>query len=202
MEVVHPRVAGIDVHKKVIWVAVRLPGERPGEHAVTVRRFKAFWRSLQKMASWLAELGVSDAAMESTGVYWWPVYHALAGAGIEVCVCNAAHMRNVPGRKTDLLTELPDVTAAHERCRSRGRSSLVSETSRFPGRAAYRQSDRHRNRTYGAQPPAQLLLAADLRHQSRRPSSTCTAAMTWHDIRPCNSYCLVRRRPGGLPVDR
>src|SRR5256885_4783368 len=40
--------------------------------------------------------------MESTGVYWWPVYHALAGAGIEVCVCNAAHMRNVPGRKTDI----------------------------------------------------------------------------------------------------
>jgi len=49
------------------------------------------------MAGWLAELGVRDAAMESTGVYWWPVYHALAGAGIEVCVCSAAHMRNVPG---------------------------------------------------------------------------------------------------------
>ena len=55
------------------------------------------------MAGWLAELGVTDAAMESTGVYWWPVYHALAQAGpIEVCVGNAAHMRNVPGRKTDL----------------------------------------------------------------------------------------------------
>jgi transposase len=54
------------------------------------------------MAAWLAELGVTEAAMESTGVYWWPVYHALAGAGIEACVCNAAHMRNVPGRKTDL----------------------------------------------------------------------------------------------------
>ncbi len=107
MEVVHPRVAGIDVHKKVIWVAVRLPGQGPGQRVVTVRRFKAFWRSLQKMAAWLSELGVTDAAMESTGVYWWPVYHALAGAGIEVCVCNAAHMRNVPGRKTDPLTELP-----------------------------------------------------------------------------------------------
>jgi hypothetical protein len=57
MEVVHPRVAGIDVHKKVIWVAVRLPGERPGERTVTVRRFKAFWRSLRQMAGWLAELG-------------------------------------------------------------------------------------------------------------------------------------------------
>ena len=102
MEVVHPRVAGIDVHKKVIWVAVRLPGERAGERTVTVKRFKTFWRPLRAMAAWLCELGVTDAAMESTGVYWWPVYHALAQAGIGVCVCNAAHMRNVPGGKTDL----------------------------------------------------------------------------------------------------
>src|SRR6266480_3586526 len=77
MEVVHPQVAGIDVHKKVIWVAVRLPGQGPGQRALTVRRFKTFWRSLQKMAGWLAELGVTDAALESTGVYWWPVYHLL-----------------------------------------------------------------------------------------------------------------------------
>jgi transposase len=102
MDVVHPRVAGIDVHKKIIWVAVRLPGQAPGERTVVVRSFRTFWRQLQTMAAWLAELGVTDAAMESTGVYWWPVYHALAQAGIEVCVCNAAHMRNVPGRKSDL----------------------------------------------------------------------------------------------------
>jgi transposase len=102
VDIVHPRVAGIDVHKKVIWVAVRLPGPGPGERKAIVKSFKTFWRSL-KMSAWLAELGVTDAAMESTGVYWWPVYHALAGTGaIEVCVCNAAHMRNVPGRKTDL----------------------------------------------------------------------------------------------------
>ena len=81
--------------------------------AVTVRRFKAFWRSLQKMAGWLAELGVRDAAMESTGVYWWPVCHALAGAGIEVCVCSAAHMRDVPGRKTD-LADCQRIAGLHE----------------------------------------------------------------------------------------
>ncbi len=69
---------------------------------MAVKSFRTFWRSLQKMAAWLGELGVTDAAMESTGVYWWPVYHALAGAGLTACVCNAAHMRNVPGRKTDL----------------------------------------------------------------------------------------------------
>ena len=143
MEVVHPQVAGIDVHKKVIWVAVRLPGEGPGQRALTVRRFKTFWRSLQKMAGWLAELGVTDAALESTGVYWWPVYHALAGAGIAVCVCNAAHMRNVPGRKRDItdcqwIAELheygllrasfiPDAQVAALRQRTRYRKKLIEQ---------------------------------------------------------------------------
>jgi transposase len=69
---------------------------------VITKSFRTFWRQLQKMAAWLAGLGVTDAAMESTGVFWWPVYRALVQAGIEVCVCNAAHMRNVPGRKRDI----------------------------------------------------------------------------------------------------
>jgi transposase len=153
MDIVRPRVAGIDVHKKVIWVAVRLPGSVPGERKVNVRSFKTFWRSLQKMAAWLAELGVTDAAMESTGVYWWPVYHALAQAGtIEVCVCNAAHMRNVPGRKTDIrdcqwIAELhehgllrasfiPGQQVAALRARTRYRKKLTghraSESQRLP----------------------------------------------------------------------
>ena len=143
MDVVHPRVAGIDVHKKVIWVAVRLPGQGPGERTVTVKRFSSFWRSLQAMAAWLAGLGVSDAAMESTGVYWWPVYHALAAGGIEVCVGNAAHMRNVPGRKTDIrdcqwIAELhehgllrpsfiPGQQVAALRARTRYRKKLIEQ---------------------------------------------------------------------------
>ncbi|WP_214111420.1 IS110 family transposase [Acrocarpospora catenulata] len=99
MEVVHPRVAGIDVHKKILWVAVRLPGE----HKPIIRKYPTFWRSLQKMAADLVEYGVTDVAMESTGVYWWPVYHALAQTGkIEVCLANAEHLKSVPGRKSDL----------------------------------------------------------------------------------------------------
>jgi transposase len=103
MDIVHPHVAGIDVHKKQISVAVRLPGELPGERRQVVRSFKTFWRALRTMTDRLAELGVTDVAMEATGVYWWPVYFALQAIGqIEVWVCNAAHMRNVPGRKTDV----------------------------------------------------------------------------------------------------
>ena len=77
-----------------------------------MRRFKAFWRSLQKMAGWLAELGVADAALESTGVYWSSVYHALAQAGSR-CVCNAAQMRNLPGRKRD-ITDCQWIAELHE----------------------------------------------------------------------------------------
>ncbi|WP_300605759.1 IS110 family transposase [Trebonia sp.] len=138
MEVVHPRVAGIDVHKKVIWVAVRLPGERPGERAVMVRRVKTFWRSLRQMAAWLAELGVSDAAMESTGVYWWPVYHALVQAGIAVCVCNAAHMRNVPGRKTD-LADCQWIAELHEHGLLRPGFIPTGEVAELRARTRYRK---------------------------------------------------------------
>ncbi|HEY6314392.1 MAG TPA: IS110 family transposase [Streptosporangiaceae bacterium] len=143
MDIVHPRVAGLDVHKKVVWVAVRLPGAGPGERTVTVKRYRTFWRELTKMTAWLTGLGVTDAAMESTGVYWWPVYHALAQAGIEVCVCNAAHMRNVPGRKRDVadcqwIAELhehgllrpsfiPTAAVAGLRARTRYRKKLIEQ---------------------------------------------------------------------------
>jgi transposase len=142
MDIVHPRVAGLDVHKKVVWVAVRLAG-RPGERTITVKRYRTFWRELKKMAAWLTGLGVTDAALESTGVYWWPVYHALAQAGIEVCVCNAAHMRNVPGRKRDVadcqwIAELhehgllrpgfiPTAAVAELRARTRYRKKLIEQ---------------------------------------------------------------------------
>ncbi len=69
--------------EKIIWVAVRLPGTEPGHRTVVVKHFPAFWRSLQKMADWLAGLGVADAAMESTGIYWWPVVRHEA-RGIEL----------------------------------------------------------------------------------------------------------------------
>jgi transposase len=138
MDIVHPRVAGIDVHKKIIWVAVRLPGERPGGRTVTVRRFATFWRQLQKMAVWLAELGVTHAAMESTGVFWWPVYHALAGAGLQVCVCNAAHMRNVPGRKRD-ITDCQWIAELHEFGLLRASFIPAAEVAALRQRTRYRK---------------------------------------------------------------
>lgn len=143
MDIVHPRVAGIDVRKRIVWVAVRLPGEGPGERTVVVKSFRTFWRSLQKMVAWLAELGVSDVAMESTGVFWWPVCHALAQAGMEVCVRNAARMRDVPGRKTD-LRDCQWIAGLHEF--GLLRASFIPAAAAV---AALRQRARYRNADLG-----------------------------------------------------
>jgi transposase len=101
VEIVHSKVAGIDVHKKQVTVAVRIPGRR-GRHQ-QVRRYATFYGALCEMAGWLTELNVTHVAMEATGIYWRPVWHALAQTeSLEVLVCNAAHVKNVPGRKTDV----------------------------------------------------------------------------------------------------
>jgi transposase len=105
MEIMYERGAGIDVGKKEIAVTVRVPGDGPGAARVeTTRKFKTFYAVLAVMAAWLAENGVTHVAMESTGVYWHPVFHALceADADFEILLVNAAHVKNVPGRKTDV----------------------------------------------------------------------------------------------------
>jgi transposase len=104
MQVLYERCAAIDVGKDEIAVAVRLPGAG-GEGRQTLKRtFKTFYGVLAEAARWLTGQGVSHVAMEATGIYSMPVYHALVEHGRfeQVLVCNAGHVRNVPGRKTDL----------------------------------------------------------------------------------------------------
>jgi transposase len=105
VKVLHERCAGIDVHKDQVTVAVRVPGSGPGGRESRVRKFGAFYGVLRDMARWLAAQGVSHVAMEATGMYTMPVYHALLEQGSfeQVLVCNAAHVKNVPGRKTDAV---------------------------------------------------------------------------------------------------
>jgi len=103
MHVVYERCAAIDVGKDEIAVAVRMPGDGP-EGRVTVKRtFRTFYGVMGEAARWLVSLGVTHVAMEATGVYSMPVYYALVEHGdfAKVLICNAAHVKNVPGRKTD-----------------------------------------------------------------------------------------------------
>jgi transposase len=103
MQVLYERCAAIDVGKDVIAVAVRLPGDGPDGRVTRKRTFKTFYGVLREAARWLDSLGVTHVAMEATGIYSMPVYHALIEHGnfTQVLVCNAAHVKNVPGRKTD-----------------------------------------------------------------------------------------------------
>jgi transposase len=103
MQVLYERCAAVDVGKDVIAVAVRVPGDGPDGRATHKRTFKTFYGVLREAARWLTSLGVTHVAMEATGVYSMPVYYALIEHGefTQVLVCNAGHVKNVPGRKTD-----------------------------------------------------------------------------------------------------
>ena len=111
MELLCDRVAGLDVHRDSVAACVRLAGPRGG--AVTEKeRFKTTTAGLGRLAGWLAERQVALVAMEATGVYWKGVYYALEDR-FEVWLCNAHHVKNVPGRKTDMSDAewLADVAA-------------------------------------------------------------------------------------------
>ncbi len=98
MEVLHPRCAGLDVHKDSVVAAVRCVSP-PTHHEV--RSFATTTQGLLALAEWLTSHGCTHAAMEATGVYWKPVWHLLEGR-LELVLANAQHIRNVPGRKTDV----------------------------------------------------------------------------------------------------
>ena len=102
MEVLVDRVAGLDVHKKTVTACVRVPGE--GRERVEHKRtFPTFRVDLESMRDWLVEHQVTVVVMEATGVFWKPVWMVLEdAAGFELKLVNARHVKQVPGRKTDV----------------------------------------------------------------------------------------------------
>lgn len=143
MDVVYPHCAGLDVHKKTVVAAVRLVA---GDEVVrAVRTFATTTAGLLELSAWLSEQGCTQVAMEATGVYWKPVWHILADGSFTLLLANPAHVKNVPGRKTDVadaawLAELlahglirasfvPDEPTQELRALLRTRKQLVRETS-------------------------------------------------------------------------
>ena len=100
MEVVNARCAGLDVHKNSVVACVRLVVD--GKVKREVRSFGTTTIELLALLSWLSESGCTHVAMEATGVYWRPVWHILSDGNFEMVLANAAHIKNVPGRKTDV----------------------------------------------------------------------------------------------------
>jgi transposase len=147
MEVIYARCAGLDVHKKSIVVCGLTPeavDAATGQPKPQVERFGTMTEDLVELAGWLVERGITTVAMESTGVYWQPVWNILEEAGgFELLLVNPRHMKAVPGRKTDVkdaqwLAELlrhglvrgsfvPDRAQREQRELTRYRTALVEE---------------------------------------------------------------------------
>lgn len=98
LEQINLNAAGIDVGSEEMYVAVP-----PGRDEESVRCFPAFTADLHRLADWLKSCQIDTVAMESTGVYWIPLYEILEERGFQVCLVNARHLKNVSGRKTDVL---------------------------------------------------------------------------------------------------
>jgi transposase len=98
MEILHPRCAGLDIHKDTVVACVRCVTT---PMAREVRTFGTTTRELLELCDWLESFGCTHVAMEATGVYWKPVWQLLEGH-FELVLANAQHIRNVPGRKTDV----------------------------------------------------------------------------------------------------
>src|SRR5262245_33634908 len=98
LERINPNAAGIDCGAEEHYVAVP-----PDREAAPVRSFTTFTTDLHRLADWLTACGITTVAMESTGVYWIPLYEILEARGLDVVLVNARQVKNVPGRKTDVM---------------------------------------------------------------------------------------------------
>ena len=101
MDLLYARCAGFDVHKATVVTCVRRPGPHPGARHAETQPFATTLRGLEALAAWLTAHGVTHVAMESTGVYWRPVFAVLEGT-VQVQLVNARHVKMLPGRKTDV----------------------------------------------------------------------------------------------------
>jgi transposase len=101
LQALYARACGLDVHKKLVVACVRILDSKDGTVQSTLRKFGTMTADLMELREWLAELKVTHVAMESTGVYWQPVFNVLE-SHFETWVVNAQHIKKVPGRKTDM----------------------------------------------------------------------------------------------------
>ena len=100
MEVLYRRCAGLDVHKDTVVAGLRLA--EAGSVITEIRSFATTTPGLLALSAWLGEHGCTHVAMEATGIYWKPVWHILSDGEFTLILANAAHVKNVPGRKTDV----------------------------------------------------------------------------------------------------
>ena len=143
------RVAGLDIHKKFVMACIRITDTQTGVVREDVRRFETMTDTLRKLRDWLVAEQITDVAMESTGVYWKPVWNILEGA-VRLTLANAHELKQVPGRKSDvkdsqwiahllacgLITPsfVPEQAQRDLRDLTRSRTTLLEEHTRVSNR--------------------------------------------------------------------
>ncbi len=149
MDVFHTHVAGVDVHKEQITVTTMI-GEPGAEVKVEQFQCKTFTEDLRTFGEKLLSLGIQDIAMESSGIYWKPIHNVLKPMGFRITLANARHIKNVPGRKTDVkdsqwiaqlhrngliqASYVPETEYQQMRTLTRYRKGLVEDISRVKNR--------------------------------------------------------------------
>ena len=149
MDIIYPCCAGLDVHQETVVVAVR-DNRHGGRARVMTRTFQTTTTALEELRDWLLSAEVTAIAMESTGVYWKPIFNILEGHFPDLYLCNAQHLKRVPGRKTDVsdadwiaqllqagllrASFVPDRTMRELRDLNRERTQLDAEASRIVNR--------------------------------------------------------------------
>ena len=214
MQAIRTQVAGIDVHKEVLVITV-LIGEADQEPKATQFECATFTEDLMKCGKKLLEFGVTDVALESTGVYWKPVYNVLDPLGIRVTVGNASHIKNVPGRKTDMndshwiaqlhrfglirASFVPGSEWQRMRLLSRHRTNLVDDLSRVKNRVQKVLEDG--NVKYGsvvsdvfgvAGLEVLRLIAGGVLHPETLAAAVKTNIKRKEELRKSLTHCLTR----------
>ena len=197
MEVMFDRVAGLDVGKESVTVCVRTPGPRGGRRSET-RTFKTMFGSLRVMRDWLVEAGVTIAAMESTSTYWKPPFYCLEEVMV-VWLLNAAHMKAVPGRKSDVrdaewiaqLLEhgllapsfVPPPQIRRLRMLTRYRMQLMGDRTREMVRLELMLEDASHQVVLGGVQPEDGVGAGDADRDDRAARPTRFSSPTWRKAR-------------------
>ena len=195
MEVLHLRCAGLDVHKKTVVASVRLAEEN--KVTTEVKTFATTTAGLLELSDWLSANDCTHVAMEATGVYWRPVWHVLSDGEFQLVLANAAHVKNVPGRKTDVgdatwLAELlahglvrasfvPDGQTQELRTLLRTRKQLVRERSR------------HTQRIHKVLEDANLKIDAELSDMLGKSGRAILAALVAGETDPVRLAALAHR---------
>jgi len=203
MEVLHPHCTGLDVHKDTVVACVRHMTQGTVKRAI--KTFKTTTEELMALSEWLSAEGCTHVAMEATGIYWKPVWHILADGEFKLVLANAAHVKNVPGRKTDVndATWLADLMAHGLIRGSFVPDEQTQEMRNFlrTRKQFVRERSSHIQRVQKTLEDANLKLDSVITDIMGRSGRTMIEALIAGETDPVKLAALAHRRIKALPAE-